>query len=407
MSRRTTPEFAGSRRRAYAQLKTKAKKSAFIDALCLSCGFERKYAIKMLTGNRKCKDPRGRGRTYSDKAVAPLKRLWYATGCMRTKHLRATIVRALANLAGLEHVDSSAAKEVASMSASTMGRALKGLERKGPGSVRRNGHSGKNDPETHFTCCSGEKTIAADLTPGHLQADTVALCGGDVHGSFFWILTLTDKKTQWTETYPIWNRGAKEVPDAMETLIRRFPFKVLEPHHDNGKELMNAHPVRFVLQHPEIAFQRSRPVRKNDNAHVEQKNGSAVRGLFGEVRIDDVALRSHLVSPCLRWSEYFNLCRPCIMLTQRAEKDDAKGCAKRHDKPKLPAQRVIDEHAASPAKVATLARQMEHTNGIEPYRFLLRAWPGIRRKQRAFGRSEGYVEPRLQKASEKQEPIFK
>ena len=53
MSRRTTIEYVGSQRRAYAQLKTKAGKSAFIDSLCQSFGFDRKYAIKLLTGNRK------------------------------------------------------------------------------------------------------------------------------------------------------------------------------------------------------------------------------------------------------------------------------------------------------------------------------------------------------------------
>ena len=194
MSRRTTMEFVGAQRRAYAQLKSKAKKTALINSV------------------------------------------WYATGCMCTKYLKAIIVQALANLAELEHVDSSVSAEVAAMSASTMDRAVKGLERKGPGSVRKNRRSGKNDPATYFTCCSGEKTIAAETEPGHLQVDTVALCGGDMHGNFFWIITLTDRKTQWTEIYPVWNRGAAEVLNAMEILIKRFPFKILSLHYDNGKE---------------------------------------------------------------------------------------------------------------------------------------------------------------------------
>ena len=365
-------EFVGTQRRAYAQLKSKSKKTAFIDSMCQAFGFERKYATKLLTGNRKYKDPRGRGKTYSDRATDLLKRVWYATGCMCTKYLKAIIVQALANLAELEHVDDALSREVASMSASTMDRALRGLERRGPGSVRKNRRSGKNDPATYFACCSGEKTIAAETEPGHLQVDTVALCGGDMHGSFFWIITLTDRKTQWTEIYPVWNKGAEEVLNAMETIVKRFPFKILSLHYDNGKEFMNGHLVTFVKMHPEISFQRSRPYRKNDNAHVEQKNGSIVRGLFGEVRVDAFELRSQLASACAEWSDYFNYCRPCIMITQRAKKDKSKGFGKRYDKPRLPAQRVLDEHVASAARQTHIKARIEKTNGIELYRFVLR-----------------------------------
>ena len=166
MSRRTTMEFAGAQRRAYAQLKSKAKKTALINSMCQAFGFDRKYANKLLTGNRKYKDPKGRGKAYSDKALELFRRVWYATGCMCTKYLKAIIVQALANLAELEHVDSSVSAEVAAMSASTMDRAIKGLERKGPGSMRKNRRSGKNDPATYFTCCSGEKMIAAATAPG-------------------------------------------------------------------------------------------------------------------------------------------------------------------------------------------------------------------------------------------------
>ena len=382
-------EFVGTQRRAYAQLKSKSKKTAFIDSMCQAFGFERKYATKLLTGNRKYKDPRGRGKTYSDRATGLLKRVWYATGCMCTKYLKAIIVQALANLAELEHVDDALSREVASMSASTMDRALRGLERRGPGSVRKNRRSGRNDPATYFACCSGEKTIAAETEPGHLQVDTVALCGGDMHGSFFWIITLTDRKTQWTEIYPVWNKGAEEVLNAMETLVKRFPFKILSLHYDNGKEFMNGHLVTFVKMHPEISFQRSRPYRKNDNAHVEQKNGSIVRGLFGEVRVDVFELRSQLASACAEWSDYFNYCRPCIMITQRAKKDKSKGFGKRYDKPRLPAQRVLDEHVASAARQTHIKARIEKTNGIELYRFVLRRWSRILRRQRATEKGRG------------------
>ena len=137
--------------------------------------------------------------------------------------------------------------------------------------------------------------------------------------------------------------------------------------------------------HPDIYLRRSRPYRKNDNAHVEQKNGSIVRGLFGEVRVDAFELRSQLASACAEWSDYFNYCRPCIMITRRAKKDKSKGFGKRYDKPRLPAQRVLDENVVSDAREAQIKARIEKTNGIELYRFVLRRWSRILRKQRATG----------------------
>ncbi len=156
---------------------------------------------------------------------------------------------------------------------------------------------------------------------------------------------------------------------------------------------MNSHLVTFVKSHPEISFQRSRPYHKNDNAHVEQKNGSVVRGLFGESRIDELELRDQMASACTEWSEYFNFCRPCIMITQRAKKKKAKGFGKKYDKPRLPAQRVLDEHVASKARSALIAAKIKSTNGIGLYRFILRRWSRILRRQRAAEKDRLSTEP--------------
>jgi len=42
----------------------------------------------------------------------------------------------------------------------------------------------------------------------------------------------------------------------------------------------------FAEQRDTVAFTRSRPYKKNDNAHVEQKNWTHVRHLFGYDRLD-------------------------------------------------------------------------------------------------------------------------
>lgn len=71
------------------------------------------------------------------------------------------------------------------------------------------------------------------------------------------------------------------------------------------------------------------------------------------------------------------------MITQRAKKDKAKGFGKRYDKPRLPAQRVLDEDVSTEARKAAITSRIEKTNGIELYRFVLRRWSRILRRQRA------------------------
>ena len=55
MSRMATNEYIGAKRRAYAQA-NRAKRSRILDEVCETTGYERKYANRLLTGNR---DKRG------------------------------------------------------------------------------------------------------------------------------------------------------------------------------------------------------------------------------------------------------------------------------------------------------------------------------------------------------------
>ena len=54
---------------------------------------------------------------------------------------------------------------------------------------------------------------------------------------------------------------------------------------DNGSEFLNYHLLRYFTEHPDQPlFTRSRPYKKNDNAHVKQKNWTHVWHLFGNDR---------------------------------------------------------------------------------------------------------------------------
>jgi hypothetical protein len=57
---------------------------------------------------------------------------------------------------------------------------------------------------------------------------------------------------------------------------------------DNGSEFINDELLRYCNDE-RITFTRGRQGRKNDNAHVEQKNWSVVRRFVGDLRFDTPA----------------------------------------------------------------------------------------------------------------------
>ncbi len=59
-----------------------------------------------------------------------------------------------------------------------------------------------------------------------------------------------------------------------------LPFRLRGIDSGNGSELIDEHLVRDAWTHP-IQSTRGRSYKKDDNAHIEQKNWSHVRKLIG------------------------------------------------------------------------------------------------------------------------------
>ena len=60
---------------------------------------------------------------------------------------------------------------------------------------------------------------------------------------------------------------------------------------DNGGEFLNHHVLKWLQKRPQPVYMtRSRPYKKDDNAHVEQKNWTHIRQCFGYERHDNPEL---------------------------------------------------------------------------------------------------------------------
>ncbi len=73
MSRMATNEYIGANRRAFAEAKPDRRRR-ILDEVCETTGHSRKYANRLLTGNRKFREHKGCGRSCTQEAADLLKK---------------------------------------------------------------------------------------------------------------------------------------------------------------------------------------------------------------------------------------------------------------------------------------------------------------------------------------------
>src|SRR4030066_1815729 len=84
-------------------------------------------------------------------------------------------------------------------------------------------------------------------------------------------LTFTDIHSTWTETRAVMGKSQAFVQEALEDIRNKLPFPMRGIDSDNGSEFITHHLMAYCKA-KQIEFTRSRPYKKDDNAHVEQKN---------------------------------------------------------------------------------------------------------------------------------------
>ena len=121
--------------------------------------------------------------------------------------------------------------------------------------------------------------------PGFTEIDLVSHSGNSASGEFLHSLNVTDIHTTWVESRAVMGKSQIGVLSAMQDIERALPFKLLGIDSDNGSEFINYHLKTFCDQKG-IQLTRGRPYKKDDNAHIEQKNYTHVRKILGYLRYD-------------------------------------------------------------------------------------------------------------------------
>jgi len=264
-------------------------RSRLLDEVCALCGYERKYASKLLRGRRPLSGESGRARggsprRYAEAERAVLKAIWFKAEQPCGKRLHAALPIWLPHYEKRDgKLSRSLRHNLLAISPATIDRLLAPC-RASLGSRGRCGTS----PGTLLRSQIPVRTEHWDVSaPGYIEADSVAHCGQSMAGGFCWTITATDVHTQWTESRAVWNRGQYEVLASIAGMEAALPFPILGFDTDNGGEFLNWHLFNYFDKRlTPVRFTRSRAYCKNDNARVEQKNWTHVRQLVGYGRLE-------------------------------------------------------------------------------------------------------------------------
>lgn len=340
-------------------------KRRILDEFVALTGYHRKHAIRLLNESEELRQQRRRPRaTVYDEAVRQvLIVLWEAADRVCGKRLKPLLGVLLPALERHGHLQLSTdvRDRVMSVSAATIDRMLKETRDAVRGEERARARAA---PAVRRAVPVRTFSDWHDPPPGYVEADLVAHSGESVAGSFVHTLTLTDIATGWTECGALLVRDGSLVVEALSQLRAAMPFPLLGIDTDNGSEFMNA-TVLAYCEAAGIELTRSRPYRKNDQAWVEQKNGSVVRRLVGYRRLEGVAAAEALSRLYAVSRLYVNFFQPSFKLAEKTR--DGGQVKKRYHAPQTPAARLLASGVGSDV-VQSRVRSAEST--LDPLRLL-------------------------------------
>jgi hypothetical protein len=325
----------------------KVEKQKMLDEFTSVTEYHRKHAIRVLKNQRQVQNHlKGKTKTYKavyrGEVVEALEQIWEVYGRICSKRLQPFLAEGIKVLERCQEIEVSRnTKELLlKISPASIDRCLRpvrtksrhGLSTTKPGSLLKS-----LIPVHTFTEWDAER-------PGFMEIDLVAHCGNTTEGQYLNTLTCTDICTGWTDVAALLHRSQEAVSKAIHRMSQRLPFPLLGIDSDNGGEFINDLLYRYCLDE-EITFTRSRPYKKNDQAHVEQKNWSVVRHTVGYDRWETAQELALLESIYDDLRLYINFFQPSFKLI--AKERVGNKTIKRYDTAKTPYQRVLERQDIS------------------------------------------------------------
>ena len=353
ISKQTRRELLEALRERYANA-SKIEKTKILDEFIDIAGCHRKHAIRLLTGvDPVTPDAPRLGRTiYSEAVREALVVLWEAADRICGKRLKAILPGLISAMERHGHLalDPDVRQLLLAASPATIDRLLAPIR----GTA---GHRRKRKPTTKSSREIPVRTFADwnEPAPGFLEVDFVSHGGDSMQGTFLWSLVATDVCSGWTEAVPLVAREQSLVVEGLEVIRRQFPVPVLGIDSDNDSAFINE-TLQGYCEEQQIEFTRSRPYKKNDQAWIEQKNGSVIRRFVGYRRFSGLIAGQCLARLYRMVRLYVNYFQPSFKLLSKT-RDGAK-IKKRYHKPATPCARLLAHASVSDAAKEALRAEL-------------------------------------------------
>jgi hypothetical protein len=323
---------------------SREEKTRILEEFASISGYHRKSAIRILNGSADLRErrlTRHRPRLYDEAVRQALIVLWEASDRVCGKRLKALFPVLLPALERHEHLqlDPAIRVKLTNISAASIDRLLQEVR-----SVNSRRRAKRTLTALQRSVPIRTFTDWHEPPPGYLEMDLVAHCGENTAGSYVHTLGMTDLFSGWTECVPLLVRESSLVIESVKDLRGSLPFMLRGLDVDNGSEFLNDALVRYCATQS-IEFTRSRPYHKNDQAWIEQKNGSVVRRLVGYRRLEGLAAVEAL-SRLYRASRLFvNFFQPSFKLKEKSR--FGARVVKRYHTPETPCTRLLTSNAIS------------------------------------------------------------
>ncbi|RKK01139.1 transposase [Pseudoroseomonas wenyumeiae] len=342
----------------------RAERGLILDEFAAITGHHRKHAGRLLRRGLAPQERPRRARQIYDAAVREaLTVLWEASDRICGKRLRVVLPGLVEAMERHGHLSLAPAVRTGllAMSAATIDRALR--DRREGGARRRR----RRSPPSAAVRRSVPVRTSLDWgepAPGYVEADLVAHSGPTARGSYVQTLVLTDIATGWTECAPLLVREQVLVREVLGEVRRMLPFPLLGFDTDNDSVFLNE-TVRDYCANTGVVFTRCRPYRKNDQAHVEQKNGAVVRRAVGYRRLEGLEAAAALAELYRSLRLFVNVFQPSFKLAEKTR--DGAAVRKRYHAPQTPCARLLAD-GRIPEAVKTRVSAM--AAALDPVRLL-------------------------------------
>jgi hypothetical protein len=328
--------------RTVAQRYIKASRKEKSEILCeitANVPMHRKSAIRLVNAafyEHKKRSPRPKTFIYTKKTIWIVAELWKLLDYAYGEILKAAIPAWLPFLKQRFPIDAHTEEQLLKISPSTIDRRLSEKKKRIKQSI-----FGTTKPNYILRAQIPIRTSSLKIDkPGSLELDTVAHCGNRNAGEYISTVNGVDIDLTWVVRRSVMGKSRFVVQKAIDEMRAELPFPLVDIDFDNGEEFLNHHLIDYCNR-TSLGFTRSRPYKKNDQAHIEQKNSTHVRRIFGRVRLDKQEVcdaMNDLYRHELNW--YQNLFKPSQKLLSK--KFIGSHMKRKLDKPKTPYQRLLE-----------------------------------------------------------------